>query len=254
MVALTAASRLIHGAGTPEATWLQWRGLRRAPLLSLDRCLPAQRRLVVVAPHPDDEVLSCGGLLQMQAARGGAVLVVAVTDGEASHRGSGHWTASRLAPVRRLESTNGLAQLGIPFSRVTRLGLPDGAVQHLRPQLVDALTQLLRPTDLVVTTWRLDGHPDHEAVGEAAAQACANVGCRLVEAPVWMWHWCVPGDLAVPWARLRGVRLTELAQQRKARALAAHRSQLTPRDAGKEPVLGAEIQRRARRSTEYFFV
>ena len=254
MVALTAASRLIHGSGTPEADWLQWQGLRSAPLLSIDRCLPATGRLVVVAPHPDDEVLSCGGLLQMQAARGGAVLVVAVTDGEASHRGSVQWTASRLAPVRRLESTNGLAQLGIPFSQVTRLGLPDGGVQHLRPQLSEALVRLLRRTDLVVATWRLDGHPDHEAVGDAAAQACATVGCRLVEAPVWMWHWGVPGDTAVPWGRLRGVRLTSLAQQRKARALAAHRSQLTPRDAGKEPVLGAEIQSRARRSTEYFFV
>ena len=254
MDALTANSRMIFGAGTTEATWLKWQGLRSAPLLSIDRCLPPNGRLVVVAPHPDDEVLSCGGLLQMQAARGGAVLVVAVTDGEASHRGSAQWTASRLAPVRRLESTNGLALLGIPFSRVTRLGLPDGGVQRLRAELCAALTRLLRPTDLVVATWRLDGHPDHEAVGEAAAQACAAVGCRLAEAPVWMWHWGVPDDMSVPWERLHGVRLTDLAQQRKARALAAHRSQLTPRDAGREPVLGAEIQQRARRRTEYFFV
>lgn len=254
MDTLIPSSRLITGAGTPEATWLGWRGLRTAPMMLIEHCLPANKRLVVVAPHPDDEVLTCGGLLHMQAARGGSVLVVAVTDGEASHRGSAQWTASRLAPVRRLESTNALALLGIPFSWVTRLGLPDGAVQRQRPQLTSALTRLLRADDLVVATWRLDGHPDHEAVGTAAAQACATVGCKLAEAPVWMWHWGVPQHASIPWERLCGLRLSEAAQEKKRRALAAHRTQLTPRDGGKEPVLGSEIQRRARRSVEYFFV
>ena len=253
MDSVSASSRRIVGAGTPETTWLAWQGLRDVPLLPLDDCLAATERLVVVAPHPDDEVLSCGGLLQMHAARGGSVLVVAVTDGEASHRGSAHWTASRLAPVRRLESSNGLAQLGIPFSWVTRLSLPDGGVARLHQQLMTALTHLLRPTDLVVATWRLDGHPDHDAVGEAAAQACSAVGCRLAEAPVWMWHWGAPAGTLIPWERLCGVRLSGAAQERKSRALAAHRSQLTLRDAGREPVLGTEIQRRVRRGIEYFF-
>lgn len=38
-----------------------------------------------MAPHPDDEILCCGGLLALQAKRGGKVLLVGVTDGDKSH-------------------------------------------------------------------------------------------------------------------------------------------------------------------------
>ena len=40
-----------------------------------------------------------------------------------------------------------------------RLGLPDGWLMTLRPVLEDRLLSILRPDDVVFTTWRLDGHP-----------------------------------------------------------------------------------------------
>ena len=49
-------------------------------------------RVVVVAPHPDDEVLAAGGLMRWMACRGREVLVVGVTDGEASHARSARVT------------------------------------------------------------------------------------------------------------------------------------------------------------------
>ncbi len=48
---------------------------------------PDTARVVVVAPHPDDEVFALGGFIHDVAARGGAVTIVAVTDGEAAHAG-----------------------------------------------------------------------------------------------------------------------------------------------------------------------
>jgi LmbE family N-acetylglucosaminyl deacetylase len=245
----------IEGAGTPESAWCAWPGLAGVPRLSLDTWLPLGARLVVVAPHPDDEILAAGGLISRHAAGGGDCLVVAVTDGEASHPGASGWTPVELARTRRAESTEGLRALGLRRAEMARLGLPDGDVVAHRTQLTAGLALVLRPSDVVVTTWRADGHPDHEAVGEATAGVCDHLGCRLVEAPVWMWHWAAPGDARVPWERLAAFDLDDASVDHKRQALAAHASQLTPRDApDTTPVLGGAIVERAARRTEFFFV
>lgn len=252
--AAALAGRAIHDDGiTAEAVWRRWLALRPPPAVSVAELLTHGQRLVVVAPHPDDEVLACGGLIAQQVLQGGAVAVVAVTDGEASHRGDALWPTRRLANTRRLERARGLGWLGVGAAAVSHLALPDGAVAGCSAALLQALRQLLRPTDVVLTTWRLDGHPDHDAVGSAAAQVCASLGCRLLEAPVWMWHWSAPDDPRVPWQRLRGLPLPQNAAALKASALAEHHTQLAPRGQ-RAPVLGPAICARAVRASEYFFV
>jgi LmbE family N-acetylglucosaminyl deacetylase len=248
------ADRLIQGGGTSEAVWRAWLGSADLPCLSLNVFLPARTRLVVVAPHPDDEVLACGGLLALHAARRGISVIVGVTDGEASHRGSTTWNAQRLAAARREERCEGLSHLGIDATAVLQIGAPDGGVASHVEQIERALTVLLQPTDVVVTTWRLDGHPDHEGTARAVAQACASTGCPLLEAPVWMWHWASPGDPRVPWQRLRALPLPPDAIAAKQDALSAHVTQLKPRDTGDGPVLGEAILDRHKREHEYFFI
>ena len=184
---------------------------------------------MVVAPHPDDEVLACGGLLARHAAHGGSSLVVAVTDGEASHDASSLWSPQALAAARRGESAEGLLRLGLRNPTPVRLALPDGAVTQNEAALCAALMQLLQPGDVVVTTWQLDGHPDNDATGRCTAQVCKERGCSLVEAPVWMWHWANPDDSRIPWHRLRSLPLDAATQQQKQDALAAHASQLGAR-------------------------
>ena len=77
--------------GTDEHTWLGTRRLAALPKLSDRR----PRRLVVVAPHPDDEALGAGGLLQHMTRIGVEAMLVAVTDGEASHPGGVSGMTSR---------------------------------------------------------------------------------------------------------------------------------------------------------------
>jgi LmbE family N-acetylglucosaminyl deacetylase len=216
--------------------------------------LPADKRLVVVAPHPDDEVLACGALLARHAAVGGDILIVAASDGEASHRGVPGSNPERLAAMRRDESAEGLHRLGARDVKVHRLGLPDGGLSAHVDDLAHCLTGLLRPFDVVISTWRLDGHPDHEASGRAAARACDASRCRLLEAPVWMWHWATPGDSRVPWHRLVGLAVPARTVALKQDALAAHATQLRPRGAVQGPVLCATMLARASWSTEYFMV
>jgi len=247
-----SADRVIEGAGTAEPVWQRWLNSAGIPTRPITHLMPLNARLVVVAPHPDDEVLACGGLAAEHSASGGRTLVIAISDGEAGHAGSPHWNPHHLADERRAESAEGLRRLGAHDVELVRLGLPDGHVARHIGDLAGKLKIMLHSSDVVVSTWRLDGHPDHEATGLSVAQACLATGCRLLEAPVWMWHWASPGDARVPWHRLVGVALRGQPLDRKRNATDAHTSQLRARDSATGPVLGAAILARAERPTEYF--
>lgn len=248
------SDRAIRDAGTSEEAWQPWLAQRAIRTLSLDALCRDAARLVVVAPHPDDEVLACGGLLGGALRQGRACHVIAVTDGEASHGTHDSPSQARLGARRVEESHAGLRELGLASPEVTRLGIPDGAVAAHMAELAVRLQALLRPQDLAVTTWQLDGHPDHEATGEAVKRACARVGCRLLQAPVWMWHWSEPGDGRVPWHRLVAFDVPLAGMAMKRAALHHHLSQFEDRGDAAGPVLVPSIVERASRTREYFFV
>lgn len=80
-------SREIFGEGTPELQWQPW--LAQAPLADdpLSGLLQGCQRVVIVSPHPDDEILATAGIMQHCADSGLPCTVIAVTSGEASHPG-----------------------------------------------------------------------------------------------------------------------------------------------------------------------
>ena len=247
-----AFDRQIDGGGTSEAQWQAWRGLSELPLVTLDELVPPTRRAVVLAPHPDDEVIGFGGLLALLAARGSTCHVVTLSDGEASHPGSSKWSPRQLADARNEESHIGLRLLGLPPHSQSRLSLPDGKLAAYDEVLAQRLADLLRPDDVVFSTWQLDGHPDHEAAGLTATRVCSTLGHRHWQAPVWMWHWARSGDARVPWTQMCRLPLPEDILRKKIAALAAHQTQLTPQDTGVPAVLPDFALARMRRSFEYF--
>lgn len=245
---------LMHGEATCELAWRRWLASARCPERAVHEWLSNHARLVIVAPHPDDEILACGGLIAMHVAQGGRVLIVAVTDGEASHADPSPMRCQELAAIRRNERVAGLRQLGVSPSSLLALALEDGKVQQQSDSLFEQLMSLLQRDDVVVSTWENDGHPDHDATGGVVRRACTVMGCAFFAAPVWMWHWATPGDARVPWRRLRALPLSFSACSLKQVALAAHLSQLGPRSDTLGPVLGEAIVSRASWRTEYFFV
>lgn len=249
-----ARSRHIAGAGTTAAAWRHAPELAAAPSTTLDRLVPPGTRVVVVAPHPDDEILACGALLYMLAQRGDAPLVVAVTDGEASHPGSPDWPPARLRAQRSHETVAALACLGLAQPRIERLGIPDGGVAAAEPVLATRLGALLRPGDLLITTWDHDGHPDHEATARACAAAAREHEARLLQAPVWGWHWSAPGDGAMPWSHARKLALPAEAVERKRAALACFTSQVEgDASTGAAPILPAFAMERVLHPFELYF-
>lgn len=237
---MSQAHNPIQGQGTPSEAWQRSAQLASVPPISARELLPPGSRVVVVAPHPDDEVLTCGGLLAQIAQQEVSVSIVAVTDGEASHRHSAAWSAHRLRRERPRESQRALRRLGFSPQAVhwTRLRLDDSQVARDEAYLLDALAQCIAGATHVISTWRYDGHCDHEAVGRACARVTESLGCQLYEVPVWAWHWASPEDDRLPWARARKLLLDSDALGRKQAAIHAHRSQLlADPSTGAEPVL-----------------
>ncbi|NKS31529.1 PIG-L family deacetylase [Rhodococcus hoagii] len=212
------AAEPIESGGTPESVWS---GHTAFPHLDVHTC----PELLVVAPHPDDEVLGVGALASELAARGVPVSILSVTDGEASHPDSPTVTPTELAERRRTESLRAAARLGLPAA--TPLGLPDGRVADHETDLATTIAGHLRPGAWCAAPFRHDGHPDHEAAGRAAADAARRSGAVLIEYPVWLWHWSRPGDPSVPWHRARTFHPTRHRQRCKRDAVSEFTSQIT---------------------------
>ena len=211
--------------GTPEEAWESWLELRYLPAASPQAC----RSVVVVAAHPDDEVLGVGGTMALLAAGGARLRLIAVTDGEASHPGA---DPEAIARTRIAESADALAVLGIPDIEVIRLRFPDTGLAACEDELSARLGELCAGFGFCLAPWEGDAHADHEAAGRAARRAALEV----LSYPIWMWHWAKPADRRVPWLRACQVPLPPEVAARKRSAIGAFASQLTDReDAG--PVL-----------------
>ncbi|WP_067748701.1 PIG-L deacetylase family protein [Orrella dioscoreae] len=243
-------SRVIEGPGTSARQWQAWEAMHPPTPISAEALVPQGRRAVVVAPHPDDEVLGTGGLLMQLSQAGRDILLVAATDGEASHPGSTRWPVDTLARVRAQESAAALAVLGVHASTL-RLGLADGGLASQEASLRASLLRCVRAGDVVFAPWRLDGHPDHEAVTRAAFTA-ARVNCaRVVEVPIWGWHWCTPGDPRLPWDHALAVALSPTQLQAKRLAIQQFRSQVEPDPStGRPAILPPHVIARQLRPSE----
>ena len=219
-------------------------------------CRRSRGRVVVVGAHPDDETLGAGGLLHAAARAGRSVEVVTATAGEGSHPHSPTHAPGRLARcagrscggdggprpgcARRPASTSPTARW--PTTR-----------RSWSAALVDAIG-----TDgdavLLCAPWRDDGHPDHEAVGRAAATAAHRTDALLWEYPVWWWHWGRPDDLSA--AQVARLPLSTDALSAKRAAVDAHASQVRPLSAapGDEVLLGPDLLAHFDRDHEVFLV
>ncbi len=228
------------GQGTPASVWRRDERWGSAESLTLD----GVRRLVVVVAHPDDESLGAGALVSTAVRAGLDVDLVVATAGEGSHPDSPTHTPRELEVLRSQEAVAAAAALGVhDDARLHLLRLPDGGVADHQSGLTTTLVDLVgdgRGT-LLVAPWRHDGHPDHEAVGRAAAAAARRTGADLWEFPVWFWHWARPDE--APWDLLRPYAVDVAGERAKAAAISAHASQVGPLSgsAGDEPVLSAEL-------------
>lgn len=190
-------------------------------------------RTLVVAPHPDDESLGCGGLIALLCAARQRVSALLVSDGTQSHPRSLRFPAAARRALRDAEWQAALACLGVPAEQLQRLHLPDGAVPGPGdPRFADALARSRAvlahcAVRTLLLPWRRDPHPDHRATHALLRAALgAGSGIRVLEYPVWTRERGAPDDLP----RADEVRCWQLdismVLAAKRCAIACHRTQL----------------------------
>ena len=168
--------------GTPESVWGK-------ALATQEPWAPRPGPLLVVSPHPDDEVLGAGGLMHMWSAWHRPVALVSVTDGEAAFP---DW--KDLKARRRAELDRALGALS--SSRIYRvhLGLADGAGGANKTALREALTILCELQPTLIAPYERDGHPDHDAAGETCLEIAREFKLPIARYPIWAWHHQHPRD------------------------------------------------------------
>jgi LmbE family N-acetylglucosaminyl deacetylase len=196
--------------------------------------IAAVHRALIVAPHPDDESLGCGGLLALLALQKCEVLVLFVTDGGASHLHSRSWTRQRLAAQRRTEAAAALVELGLGNAQREFLNLRDadmpapgskewrGAVTRIAE-----IVAMLRP-QLVVSPWRRDPHCDHRASWQMMHEVLGGAYPLVtLEYALWLDEFGSSDDYPRPGeAETLAIDIARTGAAKK-RAVAAHRSQTT---------------------------
>jgi LmbE family N-acetylglucosaminyl deacetylase len=224
--------------GTPERLW-------RDALADCPQWAPRHGPLLVVSPHPDDEVLAAGGLIHSWASAGRPVTIVSVTDGEAAFPS---W--KRLDLVRRDELRGALRKLCLTHVSVVRVGLPDGKVKEHGNRLRNALLGLLEPSMTLIAPYERDGHPDHDAAGEVCCALARSHGVAIARYPVWTWHHAHPRSLKERrWGKFP---LTLEARRAKARAVQCFVSQLQP--PRQAPIVPPHVLSHFERKYEVFLV
>lgn len=167
-------SRLTARAADRTPERLERHLLRARSVLTADAPtigLPAAARVLVLAPHPDDETLCCGGTAALYAAARATVTVVVATDGDAARV---DLPPGELGRRRRAEVHDATAALGLPAPVL--LGLQDGGLENALDELTDEIAaHLATGPDVVILPWFGDGHRDHVAVNRALAAAAPRV-------------------------------------------------------------------------------
>ncbi len=187
--------------------------------------------ILVLAPHPDDESLGCGGLITQACAAGEEVHVAILTDGSRSHPNSQTYPAQRLKTLRECETAEATAALGLARGHLSFLEYQDAAAPLRGKRLrvaAERLADYVRAHGIgtVCATWNHDPHCDHIAAHRITAQASRLAGFRHLSYAVW--GWTLPRTTWLPRTPIRGFRLDitdSLAVKR--RAIACHRSQMT---------------------------
>jgi LmbE family N-acetylglucosaminyl deacetylase len=193
----------------------------------------APRRVLVVAAHPDDDTIGCGGTMAMVSGAGGTVGVAYLTDGSQSHPGSRRFSPADVAAIRESEARDALGELGVTADPLF-FRLPDSALASIardeRTRVVSRLAEFVRSfePDLILAPWERDPHSDH-----IAAAAIARLAFQAALRPaafagydVWLSINGAPRDRPQPGeVVVATVNLSERARDAKRRALYAHRSQ-----------------------------
>lgn len=181
-----------------------------------ENAVRAQETVLVFAPHPDDDILGCGGSIVHHVRNGDRVIIVYMTSGDRSR-----WKGNKeeLPILREAEAKRAAKKLGVRELVFLReqdraLKADDRTVRKVVDLILD-----YRPT-FAYTTHQVDGHRDHQATYSIVAEAARRAKNK----------WKIPRILCYEvWTPITHVtdikNITDVISL-KLEALAEHKTQL----------------------------
>ena len=194
-------------------------------------------KVLVVAPHPDDESLGAGGLLQRIFAQKIPVRILFATNGENNPWAQRYWESRwqigpdervRWGQRRRQEALNAISTLGGKPDCAKFLNLPDLGITRLLMQADPELSVLItdniqewEPTVALIPSMH-DAHADHSALSVAFSMALDSVGGSSIR----IWEYLVhKSQVSIPLEPGTLLLSTEEVE-RKRRAILCHETQV----------------------------
>ena len=193
-------------------------------------------RLLILAPHPDDESLATGGLIQRAVKAGAKVRVLFATDGDNNPWPQrfverklqiSYTDRARWGRRRRKEALAALELLGLPKGSARFLGLPDQGITNLLMRAEEGVLFTLwaeltewEPT-LFVMPSATDSHPDHSALF-----VLVHLALMRLERPPRMLRFIIHAPRRQSERGKVTLRLTEPEVARKRAAILSHESQM----------------------------
>lgn len=170
--------------------------------------------LLFIAPHPDDEVIGCAGLIQRSLKKGKEAYVVILTGGEGSHNG-----CCQIAPQELIDMRRGLAskinkELGVASENLFFLDYPDGSIKYELRE-TDRLNRLIKQIcpDSILIPHAGEGWNDHIQAGNIVKRLTIdNTDIQLYEYCVWFWYY---NTWKIDWKNAQLLTMTKEELSRK---------------------------------------
>lgn len=213
--------------------------------------LQISEKTVIIAPHPDDEVIGCAGLIQALVEHGTPPHVIVLTGGEGSHRGCCDISADEIIEARHQLTIKAAEILGLPQSHIHCLHYPDGGIDfaHAETEKLKVLLHQLSPNALFVPH-NGEGWSDHISVLEIVKELMKCHVVNIYEYCVWMWYYNV-WKLDNKNARI--LKMTPAQHQRKLQAIEEYTKPLAPCGKPWSGVLPKAFLKAARWKRELYF-
>ncbi len=181
--------------------------------------------IMVFAPHPDDDIIACGGSMAKHLRQGNQVQVVYLTSGEA---GSHKYSKEELAVIRKEEARRATASLGI--KQISFLGMPDGYISYTRNNLL-TLVNIIRSErpSLIYVPHAQEAVRDHYFTWQLVIEACnkaAGPWFQDCPAPPWSTSSILAYEVWTPLQQPSYIEDITSFMNDKLTALRCHQSQL----------------------------
>lgn len=206
---------------------------------------------LIIAPHPDDETLGCGGLIYHLCSENNPPHIIILTGGGGSLRGRDTMNEAKVIEARRKLTLNSSKELGLPKENIHFLDFKDGSIGELPEAEMSRLKELigiLDPKNIFVPH-NGEGWPDHLAARQIGIEL-APKRSTIWEYCVWMWYYNVWN---LDWKNAYVLRMTEKEHSAKLRAVDAYVKPLAPCGVPWSGVLPKPFLKANRSKTELYF-